>query len=327
MKNWLIVALMFLIVNNFATAQTPPDGIRMHHQYKEEILTLKLKDGSLEGTLVMPTQVKRMPIVLIIAGSGPTDRDCNSALGLKTNTFKMLAEGLAAKGIASFRYDKRHIGKSKMTQKVADVTFDDFVNDATFWMDTLKTMKRKGRFTKFIIAGHSEGSLIALLTVQKTKTDALISLCGPAQSMDSMIYEQLGKQAPFLVPQLKEVYNKWKMGEKVDSFPPMLKSLANPSIEKFMVSIMKYSPQVEISKLKLPILLISGKNDIQVFPKEAEILSKANPKAQLVYFDNMTHVLKDGEANMMSAQKVYQQTELPLTEGVVEAIVKFINKK
>lgn len=289
-------------------------------------MTLKLKDGSLEGTLVTPAQVKRMPIVLIIAGSGPTDRDCNSALGLKTNAFKMLAEGLAAKGIASFRYDKRHIGKSKMTQKLTDVTFDDFVNDATYWMDTLKTMKRKRRYTKFIIAGHSEGSLIALLTVQKTKTDALISLCGPAQSMDSLIYEQLGKQAPFLVPQLKNVYNKWKMGEKVDSFPPMLRSLANPSIEKFMVTIMKYSPQVEISKLKLPILLISGRNDIQVLPKEAEMLSKANPKAKLVYFDKMTHVLKDGEANLMSAQKVYQQTELPLTEGVVEAMVKFISK-
>ncbi len=319
MKKCFFTALTLVCTIVFAVAQTP--------QYKEEILTLKLKDGSLEGTLVTPTQVKRMPIVLIIAGSGPTDRDCNSALGLKTNSFKMLAEGLAAQGIASFRYDKRHIGKSKMTQKVADVTFDDFVNDAMHWMDTLKTMKRKRRFTKFVIAGHSEGSLIALLTVQKTKTDALISLCGPAQSMDSIIYEQLGKQAPFLVPQLKEVYNKWKMGEKVDSFPPMLRSLANPSIEKFMVSIMKYSPQVEISKLKLPILLISGRNDIQVLPKEAEMLSKANPKAKLIYFDKMTHVLKDGEANLMSAQKVYQQTELPLTEGVVDAVFEFVKFK
>lgn len=315
----VLIALTFVFNIVLTSAQTP--------QYKEEILTLKLKDGSLEGTLVTPTQEKRMPVVLIIAGSGPTDRDCNSALGLKTNAFKMLAEGLAEKGIASFRYDKRHIGKSKMTQKVADVTFDDFVNDATLWMDTLKTLKRKRHFTKFIVAGHSEGSLIAFLTAQKTKTDALISLCGPAQSMDSIIYEQLGKQAPYLVPQLKDVYNKWKMGEKVDSFPPMLRSLANSSIEKFMVSIMKYSPQVEISKLKLPILLISGKNDIQVLPKEVEMLSKANPKAQLIYFDKMTHVLKDGEANLISAQKVYQQTELPLTEGVVEAIAKFVNEK
>ncbi len=306
-----------LFFNTFSTfAQTP--------QYKEEILTLKLQDGLLEGTLITPTRVKRMPVVLIIAGSGPTDRDCNSALGLKTNSFKMLAEGLAAKGIASFRYDKRHIGKSKMTQKVEDVTFNDFVNDATHWMDTLKSMKRKRRFTKFIIAGHSEGSLIALLAVQKTKIDALISLCGTAQSMDTIIYEQLGKQAPFLVPQLKDVYSKWKKGEKVDSFPPTLRSLANPAIEKFMVSVMKYSPQVEITKLKLPILLISGKNDIQVPPKEAELLSKANPKAKLVYFNNMTHVLKDGEANRISAQKVYQQTELPLTEGVIETIVKWI---
>ena len=316
----LFAFTLFLFCTTFYTfAQTP--------QYKEEILTLKLKDGSLEGTLVTPALVKRMPVVLIIAGSGPTDRDCNSSLGLKTNTFKKLAEGLAAKGIASFRYDKRHIGKSKMTQKVEDVTFDDFVNDATLWMDTLKSMKRQRRFTKFIIAGHSEGSLIGLLAVQKTKTDALISLSGTAQSMDSIIYEQLGKQAPFLVPQLKEVYGKWKKGEKVDSFPPLLRSVANPAIEKFMVSVMQYSPQIEIAKLKLPILLISGKNDIQVPPKEAEMLSKANPKAKLVYFDKMTHVLKDGEANMMSAQKVYQQTDLPLTEGVVETIFQFIHRK
>ena len=316
MKNRFAFTFLLFFASFSTFAQTP--------QYKEEILTLKLKDGSLEGTLVTPTLVKRMPIVLIIAGSGPTDRDCNSALGLRTNSFKMLAEGLAAKGIASFRYDKRHIGKSKMTQKVADVTFDDFVNDATRWMDTLKSMKRKRRFTKFIVAGHSEGSLIALLMVQKTQTDALISLCGTAQRMDSIIYEQLGKQAPFLVPQLKEVYDKWEKGEKVDSFPPMLRSVANPAIEKFIVSVMKYSPQVEIAKLNLPILLVSGKNDIQVPPKEAEMLSKANPKAKLVYFDHMTHVLKDGEANMMSAQKVYQQTDVPLTEGVVEAVVKWI---
>ncbi len=319
MKKLFSLTFLLLFCTHLAYTQTP--------QYKEEIITLKLKDGSLEGTLVTPVFVKRMPIVLIIAGSGPTDRDCNSALGLKTNSFKMLAEGLAAKGIASFRYDKRHIGKSKMTQKVEDVTFDDFVNDAIHWTDTLKSMKRQRRFTKFIIAGHSEGSLIALLTVQKTKTDALISLCGTAQSMDSIIYEQLGKQAPFLVPQLKEVYGKWKKGEKVDSFPPMLRSVANPAIEKFIVSVMKYSPQMEITKLKLPILLISGKNDIQVPPTEAEMLSKANPKAKLVYFDKMTHVLKDGEANMISAQKVYQQTDLPLTEGVVEAMVKFIYLK
>ena len=87
---------------------------------------------------------------------------------------------------------------------------------------------------------------------------------------------------------------------------------------------MKYSPQVEIAKLNLPILLVSGKNDIQVPPKEAEMLLKANPKAKLVYFDHMTHVLKDGEANMISAQKVYQQTDMPLTEGIVEAVVKWI---
>lgn len=319
MKKQDLLVYAFLLFSVWAIAQRPP-------QYKEEILTLKLKDGALEGTLVTPAKAKKMPIVLIIAGSGPTDRDCNSALGLKTNSFKMLADSLARLGIASFRYDKRHIGKSKMTQKAEDVVFEDFVDDAVRWLDTLKTMKKKRHFTKFIIAGHSEGSLIGMLAVQKTKTDALISLSGPAQSMDNMIYTQVGKQAAFLVPQLKDIYGKWQRGEKVDSVPPMLMSLAHPKLRTFMVSCMKYTPTTEISKLTLPILIVSGKHDIQVLGEDAEALSKANPKATVVYFDNMTHVLKDGDANLMAAQITYSKTELPLTVGVADALAKFIQK-
>ena len=316
MKRLLLTTSTLLLTVLFAFAQTP--------QYKEEILTLKLKEGTLEGTLMTPTKGKKFPVVLIIAGSGPTDRDCNSAMGLKTNSFKYLAERLAAKGIASFRYDKRHIGKSKMTQKATDIGFDDFVDDAAAWLDTLKKMKKKRHFSKFIVAGHSEGSLIGMLTVQKTKADALISISGPAQSIDSMVYEQLGKQAAFLVPQIQDIYAKWRRGEKVDSVPPMLRGLANPTIQKFFVTSMQYTPKVEIAKLTLPILIISGKNDIQVLPKEAEALAKANPKAKLVYFDKMTHVLKDGEADLMSAQVLYGKTEVPLTEGLVDAITAFV---
>ena len=292
--------------------------------FSEEIITLKMASGTLEGTLVVPEKKEKCPLVLIIAGSGPTDRDCNSAAGLKTNSFKHLAAELAAQGIASLRYDKRFVGKSKVKQNVADVTFDDYVNDAVQWLDTLKTLDK--RFNKIIVAGHSEGSLIGILAVQKTETDAYISLCGPAQTMDAMILEQINKQAPALTPQLAAIYDKWRKGEKTDTIPPMLMSVANPYVRKFMISQMNYIPKLEIGKVKIPILIVSGKNDIQVLPKEAEALLQGNPKAQIKYFDNMTHVLKDGDTNPATLMKTYNNPDLPLTVGLSNTISDFIKK-
>lgn len=292
--------------------------------FSEEILSVKIADGILEGTLVTPIKAEKCPVVLIIAGSGPTDRDCNSAAGLKTNSFKKLAEELADQGIASLRYDKRFVGKSKVKQNVADVTFDDYVNDAVRWLDTLKMMDK--RFNKIIVAGHSEGSLIGMLAVQKTKVDAYISLCGPAQTMDSIILEQINKQAPALTPQLAAIYDKWRKGEKTDTIPPMLMSVANPYVKKFMISQMNYIPKIEIGKVPIPILIVSGKNDIQVLPKEAEGLLQGNPQAQVKYFDNMTHVLKDGDTNLATLMKTYNNPDLPLTVGLSNILADFIKK-
>ncbi len=292
--------------------------------FSEEIVSVKIADGTLEGTLITPIKAEKCPVVLIIAGSGPTDRDCNSAAGLKTNSFKKLAEELANQGIASLRYDKRFVGKSKVKQNVADVTFDDYVNDAIRWLDTLKMMDKS--FNKIIVAGHSEGSLVGMLAVQKMNIDAYISVCGPAQTMDAIILEQINKQAPVLTPQLAAIYDKWRRGEKADTIPPMLMSVANPFVRKFMISQMNYIPKIEISKVKIPILIVSGKNDIQVLPKEAEALFQGNPKAQIYYFENMTHVLKDGDTNLGTLMKTYNNPDLPLTLGLSNTISDFIKK-
>jgi uncharacterized protein len=305
----LLFLLIWFLVNTKIHAQPAT--------LAEEIVKIKVDGGNLEGTLVTPLTSEKCPVVLIIAGSGPTDRDCNSAIGLKTNSFKKLAEELAAKGIASLRYDKRFVGKSKVSQNPADVIFDDYVNDAVKWLDTLRGMDK--RFSKTIVAGHSEGSLVGMLAVLKSKTNAFISLCGVSQTMDAVILEQLNRQAPALTSQLSAIYEKWRKGEKTDTIPPMLMSVANPYVRKFMVSQMDYIPKEEIRKVTIPILIVSGKKDIQVLPKEAEALSQANPKAQIKYFENMTHVLKDGD------MKTYNNPDLPLTSGLSDTIVNFIN--
>ena len=131
----------------------------------EENVVLNTKEGQIKGKLLLPGGVKTCPVVLIIAGSGPTDMDGNSAIGnLRNNSLKFLAEGLAANGIASLRFDKRGIGTSASAGKEeAKLRFEDYVNDVTGWIDYLSKEKR---FTTITVAGHSEGALIGMLACQ-----------------------------------------------------------------------------------------------------------------------------------------------------------------
>jgi uncharacterized protein len=318
MKNLFILIALCACFLSKIQAQPPP-------QYAEQNLSISIPVGKLEGTLVLPNGVENPNLVIIIAGSGPTDRNCNSQAGLKTNAFKMLADSLARLGVASFRYDKRGVGASKVTQKQTDVVFEDFVNDVISWVDTLQSLKK---FKKITLVGHSEGSLIGSLAAQKSAAvDRMVSLCGMPLAMDSILYVQLKKQEPLWVQPLRDIFTKWKNGEKADSIPQMLMSVAHPSLRGFMSSVMKYEPAKEFQKLQKPVLFIGGKNDVQVTPDLFENLAKAKHTAQLIMFEKMTHILKDGTNNPFEVTKLYTQIDLPITEGVAEAIAAFVKEK
>lgn len=145
MKSWLSFILIILSAGTLAAAERE---VRLERCF-----------GILCGTLRMPEGGSRTA-ALLIAGSGPTDRNCNSAAGLYTNTFIHLANALEQQGIASLRYDKRGVGASRYNdpEKRYDISFDDFVDDAAAWVEWLR---REG-FEKVVLLGHSEGSLIAL---------------------------------------------------------------------------------------------------------------------------------------------------------------------
>ena len=94
--------------------------------------------GRLHGTLLLPAAGGMAPVVLIVPGSGPTDRDGNQPQ-LRNDSLKQLAEGLAKRGIASLRIDKRGIAASRAAAKQeSDLRFDDYVADAAAWLDLLK---------------------------------------------------------------------------------------------------------------------------------------------------------------------------------------------
>jgi uncharacterized protein len=296
----------------------------------EQNITLKQPKGSLNGVLLSPQTTKKFPLVLIIAGSGPTDGDGNSIAGVKANSYKMIAEELAKKGIASFRYDKRGIGNSKNTMtKESDLVFDTYVQDACQWIDTLV---RTNKFSQIVILGHSEGSLIGMIAAQNRKVDKYVSLAGAGRPIDEIINEQVQNQSTSLPDSVvKEISNNLSLLKKGQIIPKLMQnfvviSLFRTSIQPFMISWLKYNPTDEIKKVKIPTMIIQGTTDIQVPLSDAQLLSKAKPEAKFLVIEGMNHVLKDAPADKTENAKTYLDQNLPLSKRLIEGIVDFIKR-
>ncbi|HUW05605.1 MAG TPA: alpha/beta fold hydrolase [Williamwhitmania sp.] len=294
--------------------------------FTQSAITLKTSTGDIFGTLTMPNSPKLVPVVLIVPGSGPTDRDCNSPLGIHTNAYKMLAEGLAQRGIATLRFDKRGIGESKaaMTSE-SDLRFDTYINDVVGWISLLKTDKR---FSKIIVLGHSEGSLLGMVAAERAKVAAFISIAGAGKPADEILQEQLKtKLPPQLMDESNKILDSLRAGKTVSNVSPALAPLYRQSVQPYMISWIKYNPTQEIAKLKIPVLIIQGTTDIQVSVEDAKLLSQAKPDAKLLIIDNMNHVMKEATADIQQNMATYKNPELPLKSGLVEDIASFIETK
>ena len=180
MKIPFLVSILFMFSEVFSEIE-----------YKEEFPVLRTNAGDIFGTLYVPEPYKRLPVAILVAGSGPTDRNGNQPK-LKNNSLKMLAEALGSNGIASLRYDKRAIGQSKIKNLVEeDLRFEHYIEDAKAWSNLLKD---KNQFNQIIMVGHSEGSLIGIIASQTGIVDKFISLAGPGKSADKLLKEQLSKK-------------------------------------------------------------------------------------------------------------------------------------
>jgi hypothetical protein len=313
-----IIALNILSICLFA--EVKKDSV-----FSESEVILKTSTGEIYGTLAIPNNVKTSPVVLIIAGSGPTDRDGNSPImGLQTNAYKMLSEGLAKKGISSVRFDKRGISKSKLAMtSESDVRFETFINDVVAWIALLKS---DNRFSKIYILGHSEGSLIGMIAAEQTNTSGFISIAGAGKSADKILQEQLKtKLPPLLLDESNKILDSLKIGKTVSNVNPSLVSLYRPSVQPYMISWIKYDPAKEIGKLKIPVLIIQGTTDLQVTIDDSKLLSAANTNAKLLIIENMNHTLKESDSDIQKNMATYNNPDLPLKEGLTDDIVNFIN--
>ena len=281
--------------------------------------------GTVQGTLLMPEQPGKVPVVLLIAGSGPTDRNMNQGMAFRSNSFLMLARALAANGIASVRYDKRSVGKSSSKQEQVDLRLDDYINDADSFIHILKN---DARFSKVIVLGHSEGAVIGLIAALKTQPSAYISLSGPAGNIGTAMKMQLKARtnsADYKIVQ--EVLDSLKAGKQYHkSLPASLAPLFPLHVQPYITSSMKYNSTSEISKLKIPALIINGTTDLQVGVDDAKLLSKANPKAKLKIINGMNHVLKNAPLDRELNSKTYNSPDLLLNQELVPALTDFIKK-
>lgn len=308
MKTYLIICTILLSYTSFAQKNKSAF-------IEKEVAVSKWIDG----TLLTPTGSKKTDLVIIVAGSGPTNRNGNQNF-LKNNSLKKLAESLSHKGIATFRYDKRIVKQIRQNNIDKNIMFDDFISDASQVIDYFKA---KNTYNKLYIIGHSQGSLVGMLAA-KGKADGFISLAGAGQNIGNVLVEQVTKMAPKLGEETQRIVDILKAGKPTTDYPVALASLFGPQIQKFMINWMQYNPTEILKTLQMPILLINGTKDLQVSVNEAKLLKAANEKSQLTIIENMNHVLFEIGGNDLENSKSYNESFRPISSQLISRIIAFI---
>lgn len=274
----------------------------------------------ISGTLLQPVK-QTDTLAIIIAGSGPTDRNGNQQM-MQNNSLKQLAQQLTKNGFATFRYDKRLFALMRQNALIEEqLSFDDFVSDAVSAINYFEQ-----DFKTIVLIGHSQGALIAKLAVQQTKVSKLVSLAGAGQAIDLVILDQIKKQAPGLAENAQQALTDLKETGNSKNYNPALASIFRPSVQPFMKSWIKYDPAEEISALDIPILIVTGTKDLQVPLKEGELLKEAQPKAEYAIIEGMNHVLKTIEGDGIENSKSYNEASRPINTELIKEITRFIRE-
>jgi len=286
-------------------------------------------NGDLAGTFV--DAGKGSPVVLIIPGSGPTDRDGNNPLGVKAAPYRLLAEALAAKGVSTLRADKRGMFGSKAAIADAnDVRIADYATDALKWVDALR--KRTGAKCVWLL-GHSEGAIVALAAGQQPQgVCGLILVAGPGRKLGAILREQLQANpanAP-LLPQAMAALDSLEAGKTVDTtaMPAALMPLFNAKVQPFLIDLLSQDPAKLAAATRLPMLIVRGGKDIQVAAADLDALDAARPDAVVLSPPNMNHVLKDVAGDERASNlATYADPDLPVDPILVDAIAEFVKAR
>ena len=315
----------------------------------EEVVISNDKGGStLAGTLTIPKNTDNStPIVIMVSGSGQQNRDEEV---FDHKPFAVIADYLARNGIASFRYDKRGVGKS--TGDILNATTADFANDAEAVMNWIRENKQ---FGKVGILGHSEGGLIAyMLGAGNDTPDFIVSIAGPAVQGKEIIAWQNKvalMNSGFSEPDAEKFRNaltkvfEYKLKnpdstsinqELIDEF--YSDSKINPLNAKLVASLksvltakannhwmmffLGYNPDKDLMSLKIPAFIIYGEKDQQVPPElNYDLATKLAPKAKVIIYPGLNHLMQHAITGRVEEYKIIEETFAP---EVLDDITSFI---
>lgn len=303
-------------------------AVAIHNASTSSDISAVGPSGQLWGTIAGASQPNQ-PIALIIPGSGPTDRDGNSPLGVSAATYRLLAEGLADRGIATVRIDKRGMfGSASAAADPNNVTLEDYVRDTSAWMDAIR--KRTGARCIWLL-GHSEGGLVALEAGSRLPDHicGLILISTAGRPLGEVLKSQIRENPANanILAQAESAIDTLMSGHHVAaaSLDPSLAPLFKPEVQGFLISILSVDPIELIRTIEKPILIVQGDRDLQVKRSDAERLKRAASSAILATLPNTNHVLKRVDSDDVGANfATYSNPNLPLSAGVIDTISQFI---
>ena len=282
--------------------------------------------GGVQGTIARPQNHTRGPAVLILAGSGPTDRNGNgpgSPSALFTDSYKLLAAGLAKSGILSLRYDKRGIAESRaLVTREDELVFDSFVADA---VAAVQSLAARPDVSSVLIAGHSEGGMIALAAAARVQVAGLMLLTTPGRTYLTVLRGQLkGQLPPDLDASANAIIDSLVAGKRVDNPPQQLAALFRPSVQPFLISIGNFDPAAALAQSKVPALIVHAGRDLQVSAVDFDALRAARKDVQTLELPEANHTLKVSPADREGNTALYSNPSAPLDPALMPSLVAFI---
>ncbi len=291
-------------------------------------ITTEGPEGPLAGMLMEAGG--KQPLILIIPGSGPTDRDGNSPMGISASSYRLLAEALAQRNISTVRIDKRGMfGSVSAVTDANKVTIADYVADIKSWTDSLKTLT--GRECIWL-AGHSEGGLVALASAAgNDNICGVVLIAAAGRPLGDVMREQFRANpanAPILGAALGAI-GELEKGRAVDvaQLPGPLAMIFARQVQGYLIDLLSYDPAILASKITQPMLIVQGGRDIQVSAIDAEMLAQANSHGELRIIPDITHVLKSVDSDdRMANMTTYASPDLPISPVLVDVIATFVKK-
>jgi hypothetical protein len=336
-------------------AQVFPEGISVSPEPSPETdagviereVSFESDGYTLSGTVTLPSSSdKLVPAVLLIPGSGPIDRDENTA-GFKTNVFSQLARALAIEGIASLRYDKRGVGKSEGL--FTKTSMKEMIRDANAALTKLQAQEQVDTQEIFIL-GHSEGGILApIIASENDQLAGLILLAAPAHSLDWIIrsqVERLNKDAGKSEDEIQQIleqedqyldFIRSSEGDWSDySFDQLLQSMPWLTRAKqteltilplaWLRQHFAHDPIEIIKSVTCPVLILQGDKDYQVLPSEAELLFAAlketgNEDIDVALITNLNHLMR---LHPEKPNLTYRHLNEPLDQRVIDKVTGWI---